>query len=109
MTRVWDMNAAQLYRRADDIAENAFLKLIGRIGMALVAPVFVVSISWLGTTIWQMNTNAALLTGKVDVLSERITDQLIATSQRVTDQDRRIQRLEDEVLQLQRPAAAPAK
>lgn len=103
------MNAAQLYRRADDWAENAFLKLIGRLGMATAFPVLIASTSWLGSTLWTMNTNEALLAGKVDVLSERISDELRAANQRALEHERRLQRLEDELEHLRRMALPPAR
>lgn len=108
MTRVWEMNARELTDKADQWAENAFLKLIGRVGMASAFPVLIASMTWLGSTLWSLNTEQAKLSAKVDVLSERLSGQLDdryrgsdavrdlkARDQKDTEQDRRLDRLDN--------------
>lgn len=107
---VFHMNARELTDKADQWAENAFLKLIGRIGMASAFPVLIASMSWLGSTLWAMNAEQARLAGKVDVLTERISTQMEdryrasdalrdfkARDQKDAEQDRRIDRFESRV------------
>lgn len=101
---VWSMTTEQLSSKADRIAENAFLKLIGRVGMASAFPVLIASMSWLGSTLWTLNTEQARLSARIDVLTERIgldiTDRyrasdakkdLLLRDQKDAEQDRRIE------------------
>lgn len=104
---VWAMNARELTDKADQWAENAFLKLIGRIGMASAFPVLIASMTWLGSTLWALNTEQAKLAARLDVLTERIGQQLndrysgsdatrdkALREQKDAEQDRRIDRIE---------------
>lgn len=70
---VWSMTGEQLTDKADRIAENAFLKLTGRLGMASAFPVLIASMSWLGSTLWHLNAEQAKLTGRIDVLTDILT------------------------------------
>lgn len=80
MQGVWSMTGQDLSDRADRIAENSFLKLIGRIGMASAFPVLIASMTWLGSTLWAMNAEQAKLSARIDVLSERIGTSVIRSS-----------------------------
>jgi hypothetical protein len=81
MVGVWSMTGQELSDRADRIAENSFLKLIGRLGMASAFPVLIAMSTWVGTTLWSLNTEQAKLrgelTGRIDVLTERVGTNLI--------------------------------
>ena len=103
------MTGQELSDRADRIAENSFLKLIGRIGMATSFPVLIAISTWVGTTMWSLNTEQAKLrgelTGRIDVLTERIGTSVI----RSTDvdlgfklRDQRIEYLEKGVVEIHR-------
>lgn len=105
--RVWAMNARELTDKADSIAENAFLKLIGRVGMASAFPVLVASMTWLGSTLWSLNAEQSKLAGKVDVLTERLSISMDdryrgsdarkdfrAVEQKNEEQDKRLDRFE---------------
>jgi len=74
------MTGSELADRAESIAENSFLKLIGRLGMASAFPILVAGTAWLGSTIWAINSEQAKLTGRIDVLSERIGASVIRQS-----------------------------
>lgn len=67
------MNARELYDRADSIAENAFLKVVSRISMALAAPIVAVGITWFGNTLWTINNAQGELSGKIALLTQQIT------------------------------------
>jgi predicted metal-dependent hydrolase len=107
---VWSMTGEQLSSRADQIAENAFLKLIGRLGMAAAFPVLIASMTWLGSTLWSLNTEQAKLSARIDVLTERIgvdvseryrasdaKRDLLLRDQKDAEQDRRIEDLLREI------------
>lgn len=80
MVGVWSMTGSELSDKADRIAENSFLKLIGRVGMATAFPVLIAMSTWLGSTLWNMNAEQAKLIGRVDVLTERIGTNIIRAS-----------------------------
>lgn len=84
MVGVWSMTGQELSDRADRIAENSFLKLIGRIGMASTFPLVIALSTWVGTTLWSLNTEQAKMrgefTGRLDVLTERIGTNLLRAS-----------------------------
>lgn len=80
MVGVWAMTGHELSERAEGIAENSFLKLIGRVGMASAFPVLIALSSWLGSTLWSMNAEQAKLSARIDVLSERIGASVIRSS-----------------------------
>jgi hypothetical protein len=105
---VWSMTGEQLTNKADQIAENAFLKLIGRIGMASAFPVLIASMTWLGSTLWALNAELSKQSGRIDVLTERIgltmddrykasdaRRDFLLRDQKDVEQDRRLQRLEE--------------
>lgn len=109
---VWSMTGEQLTEKADRIAENAFLKLIGRLGMASAFPVLIASMTWLGSTLWHLNAEQAKLAARIDILTERLDsnmgDRYRATDalrdlklrdQKDAEQDRRI---EDILREIQR-------
>lgn len=73
---VWSMTGEQLTSKADQIAENAFLKLVGRVGMAAAFPVLIASMSWLGSTLWALNAEQAKLSARMDVLTEQIKSNM---------------------------------
>jgi len=84
MVGVWSMTGQELSDRADRIAENSFLKLIGRIGMASTFPLVIALSTWVGTTLWSLNTEQAKMrgefTGRLDVLTERIGTGIIRST-----------------------------
>ena len=96
---VLSMNAGELRDRADQVAENAFLKLIGRIGMATAFPVLIAGMTWLGSTLWQINSEIAKQAGRIDLLNERIElrmgDSYTGTDAR-HDQELTSQRFKDQ-------------
>jgi hypothetical protein len=107
MAGIWSMNARELTDKADSIAENAFLKLIGRVGMASAFPVLVTAMTWGGNTLWDMKAEQAKLSGKVDVLTERLSAQMddryrgsdarrdfLTVIQKNEEQDKRLDRFE---------------
>lgn len=107
---VWTMNARELTDKADQWAENAFLKLIGRVGMASAFPVLIASMSWLGSTLWSMNAEQGKLAGRIAVLTTTIELQMSgryrdtdaardfrARDQKDAEQDRRLDRLDVQV------------
>jgi len=111
---VWTMNARELTDKADSIAENAFLKLIGRIGMASAFPVLVLVSTWAGNTLWDMKAEQSKLAGKVDVLTERVSMQmedryrksdadrdLRTRDQKDAEHDRRLDRLDQRIDRLE--------
>jgi len=77
MVGVWSMTGQELTDRADRIAENSFLKLIGRVGMASAFPVLIAGMTWLGSTLWSINSEQARLSGRIDVLTERVGTNLV--------------------------------
>lgn len=110
MAGVWSMTGEQLTNKAERFAENAFLKLIGRVGMASAFPVLIASMTWLGSTLWSLNADQAKLTARIDVLTERIegnmSDRYRSTDalrdfklrdQKDAEQDRRIEDILREV------------
>ena len=80
MVVVWSMTGSELSDRAEHIAENSFLKLIGRVGMASAFPVLVLMSTWVGNTLWSINAEQARLSARIDVLSERIGTSVIRSS-----------------------------
>lgn len=72
MAGVLDMNARELYDRADSVAENAFLKLFSRISMALAAPIVAVGLTWFGSTLWSINNSQGELKGQVNLLAQQV-------------------------------------
>lgn len=62
------MNTREITDRADVLAENGVLKLLGRVAMAASAP----AIIWLGVTLWDISREQGRLQGKLDLLVERI-------------------------------------
>lgn len=107
---VWTMNARELTDKADSIAENAFLKLIGRVGMASAFPVLIASMTWIGSAFWTLNTEQAKLAGRIAVLTNTIELQMSgryrdsdaardfkARDQKDQEQDRRLDRLDAQV------------
>ncbi len=107
---VLDMNARDLSDKADQIAENAFLKLTSRISMAMAAPVVLIGITWFGSTLWTINNSQGELKGQVGLLSQQVSQisegrytandaARDAKTQTVKDseQDRRINTLENRV------------
>lgn len=110
------MNARELYDRADQIAENAFLKMVSRVSMALAAPIVAVGITWFGNTLWTINSAQAELSGKFALLAQQIAQlsegkytvndaNRDAKAQLVKDneQDRRISSIEAKIERLQSP------
>jgi len=111
---VLQMNARELYDRADSIAENAFLKVVSRISMALAAPIVAVGITWFGNTLWTINNAQGELSGKIALLTQQITQlsegkytsndanrDAKAQSIKDSEQDRRIGALETRFERLQ--------
>lgn len=105
MVGVWSMTGQELSDRADRIAENSFLKLIGRVGMATAFPVLVLMSTWVGNTLWSINAEQGRLAGRIDVLTERIGTSVI----RSTDvelgfklRDQRIEYLEKSDVEMRR-------
>lgn len=105
---VLSMNARELFDKADEIAENAFLKLVSRISMALAAPIVAVGISWFGNTLWTINNSQGEMKGQINLLSQQVATisegkytsndaARDAKAQTVKDneQDRRLQTLEN--------------
>lgn len=70
---VWSMNSRQLNEWADEKAESGVLKLIARWGMTASIPVILAAMTWIGNTLWQMNSDQAKLAGRIDVLVERVS------------------------------------
>lgn len=105
------MNAQQLEDWADRKSESGILKLVARWGMTASIPVMLAAMTWIGSTLWSINAEQARLSGRIDVLTERIgtniirandvelgfklRDQRIDFLERITaDQARRLQLLE---------------
>jgi hypothetical protein len=104
------MNAQQLTDKADELAENGVLKLLGRFFMIISAPAIV----WLGAVMWdfskeqaqtkgQLTSSIEQVRGEIAVLRAtvelKMTDRYTATDakrdqqlldQRNTEQDRRL-------------------
>lgn len=104
------MNARELYDRADQISENAFLKMVSRISMALAAPIVAVGITWFGNTLWTINNSQGEMKGQINLLAQQVSQisegkytandaSRDAKAQTVKDneQDRRILTLESRV------------
>ena len=105
MVGVWSMTGQELTDRADRIAENSFLKLIGRIGMASAFPVLIALSTWLGSVLWSINNEQGKLSGRIDVLSERIGTSVIRSSDvelGLKLRDQRIEYLEKGVVDIHR-------
>lgn len=66
------MNARELFDKADEIAENAFLKLVSRISMALAAPIVAVGITWFGNTLWTINNSQGEMKGQINLLAQQV-------------------------------------
>ncbi|MDE2105525.1 MAG: hypothetical protein KGL39_50325 [Patescibacteria group bacterium] len=66
------MNAGELHERADQIAENAFFKLISRTSMALAAPIVAVSLTWFGNTLWGIANKQSEIKGQSDLLAQQV-------------------------------------
>lgn len=107
---VLQMNARELYDRADQISENAFLKMVSRISMALAAPIVAVGITWFGNTLWTINNSQGEMKGQINLLAQQVSQisegkytandaSRDAKAQTVKDneQDRRILTLESRV------------
>jgi hypothetical protein len=107
MPGVLEMNTQQLTNRADQIAENAFLKLIGRLSMALSAPVVAVGITWFGNTLWTINNSQGEMRGQIALMSQQLNQlsegkytandaarDAKAQAVKDTEQDRRISQIE---------------
>lgn len=113
---VLQMNARELYDRADQISENAFLKMVSRVSMALAAPIVAVGITWFGNTLWTINNSQGELAGKIALLAQQIAQisegkytvndaNRDAKAQTVKDneQDRRLNNIEAKIERLQSP------
>lgn len=111
---VWSMNAGELFDRADQIAENAFLKLISRISMALAAPIVAVGITWFGNTLWTINNSQGEMKGQIALLAQQVTQisegkytsgdaarDSKAQTVKDNEQDRRLTTIENRVERLQ--------
>lgn len=83
---VWAMNVRQINEWADEKSESGMLKLIARWGMTASIPVMIVAMTWIGSTLWHMNTEQAKLSGRIDVLVERISQ--LTNLYRHSDADR---------------------
>lgn len=107
------MNARELFDRADQIAENAFLKLVSRISMALAAPIVAVGITWFGSTLWTINNLQGEMKGQIALLSQQLNQVAEgkytandaardAKAQNIKDseQDRRLSTVENRVERL---------
>lgn len=108
------MNWHELDEAADRKAESGILKLLGRGAMVASIPASLAAMTWLGSTLWTMNTNMAVLTGEVRSLREqmwtvadgryrssdaekdfRLRDQIIAVIRDTIERmDRRLERME---------------
>lgn len=97
----WSMNAQQITDAADTIAENAFLKLIGRAGMVAALPVVLAGGTWLGNTLWTLNGEQARLSGQIAVLTSRIELQM-SDRYRGADADRDFKLRDQKVIDLER-------
>lgn len=110
---VLNMNASELFDKADEIAENAFLKLISRLSMALAAPIVAVGITWFGNTLWTINNSQGEMKGQINLLAQQVGQisegkytandaSRDAKAQTVKDneQDRRLTALENRVERL---------
>ena len=105
--------STQTYNKADEIAENAFLKLISRLSMALAAPIVAVGITWFGNTLWTINNSQGEMKGQINLLAQQVGQisegkytandaSRDAKAQTVKDgeQDRRLTTLENRVERL---------
>lgn len=114
MVGVLEMNSKELYDRADQAAENAFLKLVSRFSMALAAPIVAVGLTWFGNTLWQINNSQGEMKGQINVLTQRLDDAVSgkytandaardakAQSIKDSEQDRRINVLETRIYSLE--------
>lgn len=109
MPGIWSMTGQELSDKADRLAENSFLKLIGRVGMATAFPVLVMMSTWVGNTLWSISAEQAKMRGeftaRIDVLTERIGTNIIRSSDVDLGfklRDQRIEYLEKSDLELQR-------
>lgn len=104
---LFQMNARELYDRADSISENAFFKILGRGIMVVVGPAAIGMMGWVGNALWDMKAEQAKMTGEMNVLrttielqmSDRYRGSDAARDFRIRDQkdveqDRRIQSIE---------------
>lgn len=80
MVGVLRMNAQQLDDWADRKSESGVLKLVARWGMTASIPVMLAAMTWVGSTLWHMNSEQAKLAGRIDVLVERIGTSVIRTT-----------------------------
>lgn len=85
MAMVWSMTGQELTDRADRLAENSILKLVGRLSMAAVVPILLACMSWVATTLWGVNSEQVKLSGRIDVLSERVGQNLYRGSEAERD------------------------
>lgn len=96
--------AGALARAAERTAENAILKLIARVSMALFLPVFL----FFGSELWSTARRAAESTIRLEEkignliesqrnLATNVDGRFNAQAQRFIDQGERIKRLEDRV------------
>lgn len=108
------MNSRELLDKADQIAENAFLKLISRISMALAAPIVAVGISWFGNTLWTINNSQGEMKGQIALLAQQVSQisegkytandaarDSKAQTVKDNEQDRRLTTIESRVERLQ--------
>lgn len=111
---VLSMNANQLYDAADRVAENAFLKIVSRISMAMAAPIVAVGITWFGNTLWTINNSQGEMKGQINLLAQQVSQisegkytandaGRDAKAQTIKDneQDRRISTVETKIERLQ--------
>lgn len=70
---IMGVNARDIDQWADQKAESGLLKLVGRGAMVASVPMALAAMTWLGTTLWQINATLASQGGKIDALTERIT------------------------------------
>lgn len=80
MPGVWSMTGQELSDRADKIAENSWLKLIGRFSMIGAMPVVATGSFWIGSVLWSINNEQGKLSARIDVLTERIGTSVIRSA-----------------------------
>jgi hypothetical protein len=64
--------------RADKWAENALLRLVGRCGQAVIAPIVVAGILWLGNLLWTFNNTMTQSTFQIQDLSKNLDRALVS-------------------------------
>lgn len=85
--RVFSMNSRDLNEWADQKSEAGMLKLVGRWAMVASAPIALAAMTWIGSTLWAINTTQATLAGEVKSLSQRL-DSATDSRYRASDAER---------------------